>query len=320
MDLTTLLHDAVEDVEPADRLVAIRQQTRRPSRRRWYAAGGALLATAAVVAGVAVATWPSDDPRVGPAEPPTTTESTEPAGTARAVYYLGETPTGLRLFREFHVVRAPASGQGAELVTTAPYDEDYYTAWPQGAFLGTVVDRPRGLITVQLAYGWLRDRPAEMSAAQARLAIEQVVYTVQASAQEPLPVQFALGGNPIDQVYGVPTGEPLAAGRQADVLALVSISNPTEGRLVEDHFSADGAAMSFEGTVRWELRAADDTVVDEGYVTGSFDPDRLTPWQTGDIDVSDLSPGDYTFVALTDDPSDGEGPGPTSDTRTVRIR
>lgn len=320
-DLTTLLHDAVEDVEPTDRLVAIRQRTRKPSRRRWYAAGGALLATAAVVTGVAVANWPSDDRRAGVTDDPTASVSPEPAGTARAVYYLGDTPGGLRLFREFHLVPDNPSRLGAELVTTPPYDPDYSTAWPQDAFLSTAVDYPRGQINVQLSGAWLHDRPAGMSALQARLALEQVIYTVQAYAQEPLPVQFRLRGNPVDQVYGLPTGEPLTASRQVDVLAPVSISNPVEGRLVEDHFSADGVAMSFEGTVPWELRDAEGNVVDEGFATGTFDPDRLTPWETGDIDVSGLPPGTYTFVARTDDPSGGaEGSGPTSDTRTVRIR
>jgi uncharacterized surface anchored protein len=47
---------------------------------------------------------------------------------------------------------------------------------------------------------------------------------------------------------------------------------------------------------------------------------RLYPWATGRIDVSDLAPGDYTFVVMTADPSGGaEGSGPTVDTRTVII-
>ena len=37
------------------------------------------------------------------------------------------------------------------------------------------------------------------------------------------------------------------------------------------------------------------------------------------IDVSDLAPGTYTFVAMTDDPSGGEGLGPFTDTRTIIV-
>jgi hypothetical protein len=47
--------------------------------------------------------------------------------------------------------------------------------------------------------------------------------------------------------------------------------------------------------------------------------DRLYPWET-EIDVSDLEPGTYTFAAMTDDPSGGaEGPGATTDTRTIVV-
>ncbi len=37
------------------------------------------------------------------------------------------------------------------------------------------------------------------------------------------------------------------------------------------------------------------------------------------IDVTDLAPGTYTFVAMTDDPA-VEPPGPTTDTRTITVR
>src|SRR4051812_43876629 len=103
-DLSTLLRDAVSDVEPADRLAEIRQATAgRPSRFRWYAAGGTVLAVSAAVTAIAVVTSPSapkaEDP--GPAAP-----SVEPSPRthALAVYYVGDTPHGPRLFREFHQV------------------------------------------------------------------------------------------------------------------------------------------------------------------------------------------------------------------------
>ena len=49
--------------------------------------------------------------------------------------------------------------------------------------------------------------------------------------------------------------------------------------------------------------------------------DRLDPWATGPIDVSDLDPGEYTFVVMTDGPvRRRRGPGPTVDTRTVIIK
>ncbi len=324
-DLTTLLHEAVEHVEPTDRLGELRARTRRPSRTRWYAVGGVSLATAAAVAAIAVlgnqgALTADDD---GPATNPSPDTSATASESAYPVYYLGETPTGTRLFREFQ--QAPGfmwTEVAIQLLSRAPDDPDYRTPWPTGAFetakvVGVGESR---VIEVTLADGSLHDRPGGMSEAEAGLAVEQVIYTVQAVAGERLPVQFRLNGNPIDQVLGVPTSEPLANAPQLDVLALVSISNPAEGRTVEGTFSADGVAASFEGTVPWELRNDDDDVVLEGFGQGTME-DHLTPWQTGPIDVSDLPPGQYTFVAMTADPSGGaEGAGPTVDTRSITIR
>ena len=121
-----------------------------------------------------------------------------------------------------------------------------------------------------------------------------------------------MGDNPVDQVFGVPTSEPLANKPQLDVLALVSISNPAEGRVVDGSFTADGAASSFEGNVPWELRAEDGAVVRDGFATAGMD-DHLIPWETEPIDVSDLDPGTYVFEART------EGGKPFVDTRTIVI-
>jgi hypothetical protein len=126
-------------------------------------------------------------------------------------------------------------------------------------------------------------------------------------------VQFRLGANPVDQVFGVPTSEPLANSPQLDVLSQMSISNPGEGRVVEGSFTAEGVAISFEGNVLWSLTDADGAVVREGYATAGME-DHLVPWTTDPIDVSDLPAGTYTFEART------EAAKPFTDTRTVVVR
>jgi immunoglobulin-like protein involved in spore germination/sporulation and spore germination protein len=320
--MSTLLHDAVETIEPTDRLGAIREQTRRPSRTRWYVAGGAVLAAAAVVTGIAVAVQPSSDPGPSPSTQPTASDTGSPGTHAVATYYVGDSPAGDRLFREFHQTKSSDTLASAlRALTAGPVDPDYRTAWPDAAFRGGWIDYEGGLATVLLNDRSLHDRPAGMTAAQARLAIQQVVYTVQAAAQQRIPVRFEVEGQPIDQVYGLPTSEPLTNAPELDVLALVSISNPIEGRTVEGSFSADGVASSFEGSVPWRLLDPAGEVVLNGMGQGSMMEDHLTPWETGPIDVSGLPPGTYTFAASTDDPTGGtEGPGPTTDTRTVVIR
>ena len=99
---------------------------------------------------------------------------------------------------------------------------------------------------------------------------------------------------------------------------MVNISDPIEGQLVSGSFTADGRAASFEGTVPWQLNDSGDQVVASGFAQASM-AGQLTGWSTK-IDVSSLSAGSYTFVAMTDDESGGEGPGPDVDTRTVVIQ
>ena len=274
-----------------------------------------MLATAAVVTGIAIAVQPSTDPGTGPSTDPTVIDSATPGTHAVAVYYLGETPQGPRLFREFHQrTGAVTLDEALAELSKAPDDPDYTTFWSPGQLLGAMVSDDVIRVEVDPSL----TRPSD-GVPYTDLGFQQLVYTLQAAAGERLPVQFVHDGNPVDEVLGLPTSEPIANADQLEVLALVNISNPTEGRVVQGEFTADGVASSFEGTVPWELRAADGTVVRRYSAQGTME-DHLTPWETGPIDVSDLPPGTYTFVAMTDDPSGGEGGGPMTDTRTVVVR
>ncbi len=236
---------------------------------------------------------------------------------------MGDTPRGPRLYREFHksTGTTPLDAALADATSVQPLDPDYRTDWPAGIVASTAFDGvgSDGLIQITLADESVHDRPAGMSQAEAQIAVEQLIYTAQAAVQARAPVQFLLGENPIDQVLGVPTSEPLAEGKWSDVLSLVSVTSPEEGATVSGSFTADGVANSFEATVPWQIKQGDE-VVATGFSTaeGSMG-NKLYPWTT-EVDVSDLAPGTYTFVAMTDDPSGGaEGSGPFTDTRTIVI-
>ncbi len=337
--LSELLSDAVSGVEPREALDSIRTRTKvtpMPARRPWtYAVGGAVVATAVVIGAIAVAgdqlgLTGSDDstpaashrPRHTPATGDATatpddgtTAISEPSASpvtssTMAAYYLGDTPQGTRLYREFDQVQASDPVDGAlRLLTTAPRDPDYSTPWRPGDFAdGALKD---GVVDVVVDSS-LADRPAGMSATDAEEAVQQVVYTMQAAVQSRVPVHFSL-----DTVLGVDTRQPVQNGSPVDMLALVSISDPSEGAQVSGTFTASGVASSFEANVPWQVRQGD-KVVKSGYATAEGWMDKLYPWQAK-VDVSGLAPGDYTFVAMTDDPSGGEGGGPHVDTRTITI-
>jgi hypothetical protein len=315
-DLTTLLREAVEDVEPTDRRAELRElvavSTR--SRHRRYAVTGGLLAAAVVVTGVAVGVRTSGEPETPPAGSKHAVDRTSERRPAYALYYVGDTPQGLRLFREFRAGPGPEISTDAaiEMLLAAPDDPDYTSYWSEGQLLGASVED--GVIEIDVD-------PARVAGPLDDLALQQVIYTVQAAAGDALlPVQFVHDGNPVAEVGGLPTSEPLAHAPQLDVLALASINDPSERRVVVDSFSANGRASSFEGTVPWQLKSPEGDVVREGSAQTFGSTDRLDPWATGPINVSDLEPGDYTFVVMTADPSGGEGPDPTVDTRTVIIK
>jgi immunoglobulin-like protein involved in spore germination len=297
-DLRELLTDAVEDVEPAYRLDAIKARTSRPSRRRgWYAVGGAVLAAAAVVTAVSVVT-DDDRPR---REPPIAEGQRITAG----LYFVGETPQGPRLYREFHQIEeGPLAAIRAITTAGGPQDPDYTTDWPKGSF--ERVEVTGNAIDVEL--GPEAPRLREVG----RLGVQQVLYTLQAATREQLPVRFTEDGQTVDGVY--------ERAPQNDVLAQVSISDPAEGLHVTESFVARGRANSFEANVPWEITDASGDVVMDGFVTAAGFGDHLYKWETDPIDVSQLEPGRYTFVASTDDPSGGaEGFGPFTDTRTIIV-
>ena len=150
-----------------------------------------------------------------------------------------------------------------------------------------------------------------------RLAVQSLVYTLQGTAQSRARVVVTQGGVPVT-LYGVDTQGGVRAAPELDVLAHVNLTTPEEGATVSGSFTAEGRASSFEATVPWQIRDGDGKVVQEGFTTAEGWIDKLYPF-TAEVDVSKLAPGSYTFVALTDDPSGGEGGGPHEDTRTIVV-
>ncbi|WP_372736423.1 Gmad2 immunoglobulin-like domain-containing protein [Nocardioides sp.] len=235
------------------------------------------------------------------------------------VYFVGETPQGQALFREFRKVEAdnPMEEAVALMVAGDALDPDYGTLWPSGSFESVAFSSGAGAIVASVSDDTWADAPGGMNKAMAKLALQQLVYTVQGIQQERLPVLVQEGSDPAT-LFGVDTTGGLEAADQLDVLGLVNVTNPEEGASVSGTFIARGVASSFEATVPWQIRDASGKTVLEGFSTAEGWLDKLYPWET-EIDVSSLSPGSYTFVAMTDDPSGGEGGGPTEDSKTIVV-
>jgi hypothetical protein len=344
-DLGRLLNDAVSDIEPRSGIQAIRSRTSAKesvmtTTRNWiFGAFGAAVATAAVITGVVVAgnnnpaaddpdfsNTPSNDvtnlPSEDPTDEPTDPATTEPptGGSAVPVYYVGDTPQGPRLYREFQTGSGDKATAAADLaVSGTPLDPDYRSPWPEGTSVASVSSNG-DFITVDVV-GDVHDRPSGMSEEDAALAIEQVIFTVQgAIGQGRLSVQFMLNGSRTDQILGQPASEPLSQGKVLATLALVNVTNPGEGATVSGTLEANGVANSFEANVPWRILRSDEIVLEGSTMAAGAYDDKLFPWKVS-IDVSELPAGEYTFVAMTDDPSGGaEGSGPFVDTKSITIQ
>jgi hypothetical protein len=346
-ELRGLLDDAVADVHPAPALSAIRNRTKvtpMNRHRTWLTAAAAAVAVSAATVTTVVLT--GDDggrpDRAGPAATadPTPDESADagddtatpdpapsnPPSDAEAVpvYYVGETPAGPRLFREFHRLTVPDDAAGTakaalvEALSSSALDPDYRTPWAGLDIAVGLVTRAGDTVVVDLgsaSYGGdLRERPLGMSKAEADMAVEQLVHTVQAVYQEPVPVQVLLQGDPIDTLLGVPVSEPLAAGDPMQVQAPVWIIEPQEGS-TGNGFVVTGRGAFFEANVAWELLEGD-RVVDEGFATAE-ECCTLAPFS---FRVDAPAPGDYTLRVYDADMSGGEGNGEAEDTKRLTFR
>lgn len=351
-----LLHEVADAVEPGDRLGAIREATASSGRRThrgWWVAGGAGLLAASVVTALALTTGVAPQSSEPDPAAPTSTDVPPPATPSaddkadrvddpeevrlfgdgvRAVYSIGDTPSGPRLYREFlsvdgdnalTVAVAAALGRTPDgrPLPTDDRDPDYRIVWPALTNASAELSSDGDAIEVSLGgdpESDLRSR-GDVPPEEAQLAIEALVRTAQAAVGERLPVRFLLFGEPVDTLLGVPTSQPVTTSPDLDVLAHVSLSDPFEGQVVDNDqpFVVRGAANSFEGNVvtriqRWE---GTEVVAEEPTIAGSYE-DKLFPFEVT-FDLTSVPPGDYLVISRTDDPS-GQGRFDT-DTRRITV-
>ena len=244
-----------------------------------------------------------------------TPSPTQPMSTFTvAAYYLGDTPGGSRLYREFHQAHGPDAATAAvRAAINGGLDPDYNSPW---APVETATARgDKDLVTVDLLAPdpAQLQRPVEMEEYTAWLALEQLMRTAQGALKAGrAPVQFLVNGKHINQIFGVPASEPLANAKDEDVLAHVWVNTPAHGATVHAGDTVEGLAASFEANVTWELRQGS-TVVKKGSTTAE-ECCRMAPYS---FELPDVPAGVYTLVVSEDDPSGGEGPGPDQDTKVI---
>jgi hypothetical protein len=255
-----------------------------------------------------------------------------PSSRTYAVYYVGSDPRDRPvLFREFHRLPAQASAAPTgdtsilstavrDAIAASALDPDYVSPWAGLVTLDrTSYDSAAGLLQVTLKDGAPAQRPATMSAAEARAAIQQLVYTAQAAVGKRVPVTFTIGRDASvahPTLLGVDVSSPVPAGKVLDTLSLVNISDPNQGQVVSGRLKVTGVNNAFEGTVVVYLERNGKQHLVRPTI-GGMGGNRMWPW-TVTLDLDQVRPGTYTLVARNDDPS-GQGKAPV-DTRVIQVR
>ena len=94
----------------------------------------------------------------------------------------------------------------------------------------------------------------------------------------------------------------------------VQIDNLTEDATVSSPVTVSGEACAFEANVPWKVLDANGAEVASG-ATQTSEGQTFAPYS---FEV-ELDPGTYTVVITEDDPSDGEGGTPMSDSRRITV-
>ena len=345
-DLRELFQDATSDIRPQGTYDDILDRTKKvdPMTRRWFLP----VTAAATVIGLAIGgavliSHDSSNPKGTRGPLSSTTPTPNPStGTALplpvkdvTIFYLGDTPSGPRLFSEVEPVEA-AEGTGApsyglnaviRMQRNSPEDPDYRGVWPTSAKidgLGSGFGDSPDTITIYFASTSAAERPAGMTAAEARLSIEQLVRTAQSGAGSRAPVTFQLeqhnadgtssadDQHPLKTLLGVPVDGLVRPAPDDEVLAPVQISSPANGANVPaGRLTVTGTAATFEANVVWELKTGG-TVVQHGHATAA-ECCTLSPYE---FTINNLEPGSYTLVVHDEDMS-GNGRPMNQDTKEI---
>lgn len=316
-DLRTLLHDAVDDLQPDDGLQRIRARTSRShaGSGRWLPGAAAV---AAVVIGLTGGTAWFAQQTEGTGGPTSPRDNVTAPGRDLnlAVTYVGRTAAGQRLFTERHAV--PDTTQTAlraavgSVMTDAPRDHDYRNYLLSMGVTARATEKD-GAITID--FSGQPERDSDVDQETAELVLQALVWTADDAATSYAPVRFTVKGKAVDSILGVDTSQPIARASADSVAALVSIDSPSEGARLADTFVVRGQASAPEGNVVWQVRKGD-RVVQRGFTTASTCC-KLAPYS---FTVNGLPDGDYTIVVRDTDDSNGEGAGVNEDSKDITVR
>ena len=224
------------------------------------------------------------------------------------VYWTGTGDEAGFLFREFRTpedteTSDPVARAAIAVTASSPSDPDYRTLWSPVDTVGTSVS-PDGTVTVDLPAAAFAARLSEQDA---RLALQQMVYTVSAAAvtaglldpSTVKEVRILVDGRTGYKAFGaVDLSDPLT--RDPAVAAPVWLIDPQTGSDPQSPVTVFARVLPTVHDVRWEVVTGEHRVKGDSVEAASpgTDPALGTEVRT----TVELDPGTYTFrVSGTDD-------------------
>ncbi|MDQ6641909.1 MAG: hypothetical protein M3Y66_05370 [Actinomycetota bacterium] len=286
--------------------------------RSWLAMPAACLAVAGSVVGIVVMVHSGAPPVQHPLPNPTGIPSNSRTdGPVQArdvtvpVYFLGDTTSGARLFREFRTYQGVVGWSDLRVAVTGAVlgdstDPDYRSAFPKDTTAR--VSQEGDVVNVDLHS--TRDLTTGSDGA---MGVQSIVYTVDAVLQRAAPVRFMIDGSAARTVLGVDTSRLVERTSAEAVQAPVWVTDPGNQASVGSPFKVTGIAATFEANVVWELKDGGH-VVRHGFTTAQ---QCCTP-SPYSFTVQ-APPGTYTLVVHDVDVS-GTGRPVNSDTRVITVR
>lgn len=232
---------------------------------------------------------------------PSPTPTPSPAQQAVRLFWVADTGTDLRLFREDALTpRTDTPGATAlqYLVSHAPVDPDYASLWPADTVVNSVV------ITGSEAVVDLAALRLNVGAAGEAMAIQQLLWTLLAAEPRVQSMRITVDGRTVESLAGhVDTTGAFRRPPSYEVVAQVWLLEPRQGsRRADSSITLSGMACTFEANVVWTIRRGA-TVVKSGATTA--DNGACPTWSPWSVVVNGLDPGTYTAEAAEYSAKDG---------------
>ena len=211
--------------------------------------------------------------------------STPGENTAR-IYFVTDTPRGLKLVSEIREVKDEEQAikdlLSGEL---QPLDEDYQNLWSESDLNSIKIIEDLAVVDISLG-------SLNVGAEGEQRAIDQIVWTLTEINPQINFVEFLVNSNSIETFAGhVDTLAQFSRQPEYEVLNPLQISSLNQNASTKNPVIISGEACTFEANVVWTLLKADQPIMNNYTTAETACPERSN-WS---VDLGELEKGEYRF-------------------------